>query len=508
MIETQLIYYLCAKTKERKVITLPIVGLEDEFTQNKPEATEEIIEQREKEIHEVQNGLEREEITLPKRKLASLREIYSEVVVHDYGDGYHKSADELKEENAFYNLYRKIQGKKTKYRKIDEYIDACRDCLDFLYAVADRQQIYSREEFIVKWSKGKIRINGMYLPKYIGKDRKRLSKKAVAEFVLDGEDSSKFLEELEVPVIDSLEMLDQQRAQLFTKEDYREIFRYDDEYYTLHEKDTFLDEDDPESYNGIPFAANISKKEYRTLMKENPGLLSVFKDTLRGNRLGQSYQEQMIYDMNTDDMEKIAKYDKLYGVKSATDIPVFKGSLLNDSDYQEYMEALDEWEWKNSRVRENGRWYSLEEQNEIRLKTSLERAGWNIRELFGNASKQEKKIKKMIEKEREKEEKLRRSLAKIKKRRKDIRSGKKTELELYEEAFKKSKKDKKKKKQKTKNPQGKPKKSNKKVIESAVKNKKKTVDEILLSSANSTKSFAEYEKEALDWSWGNISGGE
>ena len=75
-------------------------------------------------------------------------------------------------------------------------------------------------------------------------------------------------------------------------------------------------------------------------------------------------------------------------------------------------------------------------------------------------------------------------------------------------AFKKSKKDKKKKKQKTKNPQGKSKKSNKKVIESAVKNKKKTVDEILLSSANSTKSFAEYEKEALDWSWGNISGGE
>lgn len=482
-----------------------MLGFAEDFQNaNSQDNNEALIEEREKQIKEFQEEQEdREVITYSKRKTERLLNLYSNVVVHDYGDGYHNSAEELEKQNVLYNIYQKINGKKTKYRRLDEYITATRDCFAFATAVAERQRMYPKDKFLELWSRGKIKINGMYIPKYLGKDRKRISAKALSEFILSNEDPKNFLSGEEVPLIDSEEMLKEEIETLFEPERFQKIMQTTDEHYDHLAEENMLDASIPSSYKDMPFATPMNKKNYKALMKENPGMMQVLKETLRGSRLGENYQEQMIWEMNEDDYDMLEKYDHAYGVKSSTDIPEFKGSLMNKKDFDKYMEALEDWEWENVKVRENGRYISKEEANEIRLKESLDRAGYNIRMLFGNNRKEEQEVRKLIKKERKREEQLRRELASVSERREKIKKGKTTEMDVYRELLKKKKKSKKKKVTKTqtihkKDPR----------LEKAVKRKKKKVNEVLLSVADTNKSFKEYEKDALNFTWESIGGGK
>lgn len=470
---------------------MPVVGLDEEIRQNKI-ATEEDIEKFEKSTSDGSRRiLEKEEIQLSQKKLETLSKIYDDVVLHDYGDDYHKTEEELEKENAFFQLYRKISGKKQKFNDIADYISATRNCLDFMYAVANRQHIYPREEFISLWAKGEIEIDGMYLPKYKGKDKKRINGKALAEYVLSDGDPYDFIKEEEAPIIDSEEMLNRQIAELFSVGEYRSIIEDSIKEMVNDAEDDFVDSDDPSTYVGKPIAVQLSRKDKRKIMEKNPGLSVTIKDTMRTSRLSENFTERMVYDMHEDDYDAIRKYDETYGFKSSSDIPVLKGSLMDGGDFQDAMDALDEWNWNNTRVESNGKWLSMDELNDSRIKELLEQHGFNIRVLWNERSK-EKKLKAYLKSERKREEKLRRELIKVegenKRRKKELRKMSDADIRKLTKKAKKRKKDDKNKRIK--------------------KKKKKQIDEILLGTVGSTQeSFDKYEGDALDWTFDKIKSG-
>lgn len=456
---------------------MPYIGF-DKPTQ---ESTEEEIEKREKEINERQQKVEKEVISLSKRKIESLREIYSEVVVHDYGDDYHKSEEELREQNIFYEKFGMLNGRKRNFAKLTDYINATRQSVEFVLAVADRQTFYPKEEFLRLWSKDKIKINGFQMPRYTGKDKKRISKEALAEFILSDEPADEFLKPAERIIIDSVETLEQQRMRLFTEEEFDEIMSTVQFEETL-EDTTIIDTAREETYINLPVATYISQKDYKRLSEENPGFALTVKDTIRDNRGQLSYRDELYRDMQEDDLEVLSKYEKAYRYKSSSDIPRFKGSLMNTSDYQKYMRKLDNWVMENTRVTVNGKSYTREEANQIHIKELLESNGWNILKLW-NCRDKEKKVKKYLKDMRRREEQLRDELS----RAEEARTA-------YENGDKRTMKDasigklKKKKKKKDKH------------LKKAVDKKQKKIDEMLLSVAHSRDdNFDEYKGAALDW---------
>lgn len=457
---------------------MPYIG----FDKPKQESTEEEIEKREKEINEQQKSVQKEEICLSKRKLESLREIYSEVVVHDYGDDYHKSEEELREQNIFYEKFGMLNGRKRNFAKLTEYINATRQSVEFVQAVADRQTFYPKEEFLRLWSKDKIKINGFQMPRYTGKDKKRISKQALAEFILTDEPAEEFLKPVETKIIDSVETLEQQKQRLFTEKEFDEIMG------TIHFEETLedteiIDTAREETYEDLPVATYISQKEYKHFSEDNPGFTLTVKDTIRDNRGCSSYRNEVYYDMEEDDLEVLSKYERAYRYKSSSELPEFKGSLMNAGDYQKYMKKLDNWFMENTRVTLNGKSYTREEANQIHIKELLESNGWNILKLW-NSREKEKKMKKYIKGMRRREEQLRAELTRAEEARTAYENGK-GKRTMRDASLAKSKKKKKKKD---------------KYLKNAVDKKQKRIDEMLLSTANSRdRDFDEYKGAALDW---------
>ena len=83
---------------------------------------------------------------------------------------------------------------------------------------------------------------------------------------------------------------------------------------------------------------------------------------------------------------------------------------------------------------------TLEEIKEIQVKEALESAGWNIRVLYDNQTK-EKKLKKIMKADKKREKKLKEQLTKV-----QNRSKRRMGLDIDEESSKKKKKKKNKKK--------------------------------------------------------------
>ena len=161
-------------------------------------------------------------------------------------------------------------------------------------------------------------------------------------------------------------------------------------------------------------------------------------------------------------------------------------------DFQDAMDALDEWNWNNTRVESNGKWLSMDELNDSRIKELLEQHGFNIRVLWNERSK-EKKLKAYLKSERKREEKLRRELIKVegenKRRKNELRKMSDADIRKLTKKAKKRKKD-----DKSKN---------------VKKKKKKQIDEILLGTVGSTKeSFEKYEGDALDWTFDKFKSGK
>lgn len=470
---------------------MPVVGLDDEI-QSQKVVTEDDIERFEQSVADGSRRIQyREEVQLSSKKIQALNDLYEDVVVHDYGDDYHKTEEELESENAFFRTYRTIAGRKKKYNSLPKFIDATRNCLQFLYAVAENQQIYEKDEFISMWANKDIRINGMYLPKYNGKDKKRLNWSALSEYILSDGDPSEFLKEEEVPMIDSEEALDHQIATLFTVQEYADIIETSIRQMANPKEEDFVDVDEKSTIDGRPIAIESSKKSRKRLMEDNPGFSITLKETFRNSQQLNDFSKQMVYDMHNDDMDAIRKYDETYGVESAQDVPILHGSIMDDDDYQDYNDALEDWDVDNTLVDYFGKTMTREEYNDSLIKERMEAAGINIR-VFWNEKRKEKRLKEYLKKERERERRLQLELSKTS----ESLKKKKDKLRKMSDAdIKKLLKDEKKKTRNFEKP-----------LRKAKKKKKKKLDQFLLGPSGK-KSFKEYKKDALDWTFGGKGNG-
>lgn len=382
----------------------------------------------------------RKKKTLSPEKIKELTEVYQRVVVNDFGDEYHMSEEERKKKFRYYEVFSKVTKCKRKYRKLDEFVKVYRLCIDCLKVVAEENGVYNPEKFMKMVIKGEIEVFGLHFPKYVGKDKKDINWNYISEFIMDYDKDPSELskgQKLAISDMDDEDALEM----LFTKEDLEKLMKSIDE---SNEDEIFMpfDEDEDDYRPGVAIVSE--KKDMKELIKFAPDVIKRVRDDVKEQRRKSSMNSRLgsfVFEMTEDDFEYIQKMDQSRGYQSDSDIPEFKGDIMKRKDYMKYLHQLDVYENEQIKVNYNGKMKTQAEINEIELKDALEKAGWNVRNLYKEKDR-EKKLKKAAKRDRKREEELKKRLLEVQKRQ-DKRSKKGIEFDA-----KKKKKSKKKKKDK------------------------------------------------------------
>ena len=377
---------------------------------------------------------ERKEVYLSPERLEAVQREMNSVVVRDFGDEYHLTEEERRAKNKYYDTFKALKKAKKKYRRINEFVQVMRQALHCLDVVAESNGIYEPEDFKIKFLRGEIYINGLKFPKYNGKNRKDISWEYLSEFILSDKDPSELLPSRNDDEILTDEELKRNEEQLFEKGELERIFA-PETAEEEHERNVFFDVD-TDSQDGKSIAVYLSKKQVKKFMKSQPEFMHEIRDIKR-EQSAVSHLDQYAYDLTQDDFRSIERYDRKHGYETSSQMPEFKGDIMNDDDYNRYMLKLKEYEEDHVKESYAGRMKTLGEIRELEIKELLEESGWNIRALYNNKEK-EKKLKKAIERDKKREKQLKRQLRKVQSRNKNRR--------MNDDDSKKKKKKKKKKK--------------------------------------------------------------
>lgn len=354
---------------------------------------------------------------LSPEKEKELRNLYSIVIVNDYNDDYHLTDEEKRKRNKYYEVFSKLRKCKKKYQKLNEFIRVYRLALDCLDVVADDNGIYPNDKFISMVLKGKITVNGLMFPKYIGKDKKFINWDYVSEFIADrSRDPEELSKDNELQISDLSD--EELEERLFTKEEMEKIVQscMDEENTVLMSYDI---DDEDEYHEDVAFYA--TKKERKKLVKQIPTLIRDVKEKIKADKAKSGHQRRFnsfVYDITNNDFDEIQRLNIKRGFEAQDDFPVFKGDILNRKDYMLFMAKLDEYEKEHVRVTYNGKQKSIGEVEEIETKNMLEKFGWNVRNLYHEREK-EKKLNKAYKRDRKREEKLKKELMKVRKTREE-----------------------------------------------------------------------------------------
>lgn len=353
-------------------------------------------------------------LTPEKRK--ELEEAYQTVIVHDYGDEYHMSEEERKRRFKYYELFSKLLRCKRKYRKLDEFVRVYRLCLDCIDVVAEDNNVYDVEKFKLLVMKGDIEVYGLNFPKYIGKDRKMINWEYIADFIMDkSRDPSELVRNVTEDEDDENNI---STDQLFSKSEWENICS------TINES---CEEKIIKPHEDIDGAPSVSKKKYsKQLIDIAPYILTTIKDLKKAERMrikNNGILNTVVYEMTSDDFDAIALLDQERGYVSESDIPKFHGDIMNHEDYAKFMYQLKEFE--DNQIKENyqGKMRTRSEINQIKLKDTLEAAGWNVRKLYRQNDKI-RNMKKRMKKDKKREEELKQKLIDIQNRQKNRSNGK------------------------------------------------------------------------------------
>lgn len=380
----------------------------------------------------------RRERKISPEKYNELLEEYGKVVVRDFGDEYHLSEDEKKQKAKFYDAFAKVLRTKKKYRKLDEFVKVFRLYMDCLRVVADDNGVYASEKFMKLVLKGKIKVNGITFPKYIGKDRKSINWKYITDYILDPSMDLSELKQLNTSYEPESHDIPIERC--FSPKELREY-----EYMITHPKEdvdrSYVNED--EAPDGVVFVA--SDKETKQLTKNIPSVVQCIKEMTKEQRKQNAMSNRMnsfVFEMTADDFEYIAGLDSERGYHSESDIPKFEGDISNRKAYKMYLHRLDEYEYEQVKYNYEGKMRTKSEIDEIELKNDLERAGWNLRNLY-RAKDKDKKLRKAYKESKKREDELKKRLIKTQKRN-EKRFGKDADIEFNskKKGKKKKKKDK------------------------------------------------------------------
>ena len=350
-------------------------------------------------------------VKIPERRKAKILEEFEVVVVRDFGDDYHLSEEERAAKNKFYEAFKIIRKSKRVYRKLDQYVSVMRDYLKALDIVAERNGVYEPEEFKKLFMKGKIYVNGLDFPKLKGREAKHISIPYLTEFILSDADPKEIYGNQEEEFYTE-EELEEMATKLFDEGEIEEILKeskkMEDQYYRS------FDENDEEQ-DSRNVALSLDRKAIKKINKNIPEIMYAIKEMKREEHTV-SNMSRYVSDIDTDDFEQIARYDERFGYKSKSDVPKFKGDIMNDRDYDRYMQKLEEFEETEVKYLFEGKLMNGERIRNIQTRTFLERHGWNVRNLYDNKDK-EKKLKKIQKEENKREKELKKKLANIEERR-------------------------------------------------------------------------------------------
>ena len=415
-----------------------------------------------------------EKITETKAK--ELQADYEQVVVHDFGDDYHLSEEEKAEKFQYYEAFKKVRRCKRKYRKLPEYVDAFRLCLDCLDIIANDNGLYPPQKFKKMVAEGLINVYGLNFPKYVGRDKKNINWEYVTSVIVDRSiDSSIFEKSSSDFDIDDIEDIDEYRKMMFG-DMYDLVFNREEDYENMNPEDV------DKRFRIKPY----SESKQKDLLELVPALPLAVRDMKREmNR--RSDLSSFVYEISESDFEYIERMDREKGI--IHDIPKFEGNIMNTKDFNKYMYELDEYMNEKVKVSYRGKNKTPDEIRMIELKDALEDAGWNVRALYKSSSTVEKKEKKKIKEDKKKEKRLKEKLIAIQKRREKKEKGKGGKN-----------KDKKKSKEKKKGSDSKKQEYKKEVME--------YFDDTLLScipNEDDYEDFKDYKDDMLDFTSSNIS---
>ena len=368
--------------------------------------------------HIEQRVRERKQIKLTPEREAMMIKSYESVCVNDFGDDYHMSDEEKEKRSELYKVFKKMRICKTKYRKIDEYVRAYRTAIECIEAVSKQNKIYGSDDFIAKILKGKIKMVGLKIPKYIGKDKRYINWDIVAEYIANPSLNEKDLIRSkggDTFTVYTDEDFEKEKEIMFggkIEELYKPVIDIEFELYGFDEHD--------EEVGDRNICTPIKRKYIKELHKTCPVIVDRFKQSIKEAKMKSSidsYDFNMA-DMQYDDIEQIKEQDVKRGYKSKYLPPVFKGDASKKDDVNRFLYECDEYNYTKVKRNYHGTMMTAEEYDEQQLKEELDRAGWNVRNMYKYKS-DEKKMRKQYKIDVKKEKKLKERLVAISKRNKE-----------------------------------------------------------------------------------------
>ena len=346
---------------------------------------------------------------LKKEREDMIKQEFSQIVVHEFGDEYHMSDEERKKKFKYYDAFKSFSKFKHKFRKFPDYIKAMREALKCLDLVAQDNFVYSPDKFKKLFFKGKIWIKGLVLPEFKGAGRRSVDTEYLLDYILSDAPAEDFLKKDDHEVY-TKEELDDAFEELFSKEDQEAIDKAiakskndEDDFYCVPSSSYSAGEDIPDN-----LIVPISKKEMKKSIKVLPDLGNLFKEIEKRGKKNKMCMGGYISNMLMEDFDNFDEYDTSREI-ILSKMPKFKGDMTNDDDYYRYLAKLEEWERTQIKKPYNGKLKTQEEIDAIELKKALENHNWDIRNLFGNkerAKKLEKLRKEQLRKEKETKKKL------------------------------------------------------------------------------------------------------
>lgn len=352
-------------------------------------------------------------VYIPPYMEEELLKDFGNYYVRNFGDDYHLTEEERMQNNKFYKAFKTIINQKHTYRNLPKYIKAVREVLKCLDSIAENNGVFEPEKFKDMYYSGKIKINGLSIPKYRGKESKIIDPNYFVEFIFSDEEPENIMTTRADPIVDDDE-LKKMTTTLFDKDELEKIVEESKEDVDMSEIMCFSLDDDEDDCRSV--VVPLSKSDSKLLIKERPEILYSLKEIKKEQRtLGNL--SRYAYDLHHDDIEQISRYDKIHGYKSIADPPEFEGDLMDKKSYKKYIEKVTEYEETQVKHNYNGRMKTIAEIEEIELKAVLEENGWNVRNLYEN-KKREKQLEKARKDDKKREKKLREKLTKIQERRK------------------------------------------------------------------------------------------
>lgn len=382
---------------------------------------------------------------LKKEREDMMKDEFRTVVVHEFGDEYHLSEEERKKKYKYYEAFKTFSKYKHKFRKFPEYIKAMREALKCLDLVAKDNFVYSPDEFKKLFFRGKIWISGLVLPEFKGAGRRSVDTEYLTEYILSDAPAEDFLREEEHEVYTKEELEDAYEV-LFSEEDKRIIERAinsdeDDEAEVYAPVSLYEDDENIPSNMCLP----LTKKEIKKSIKVLPDLGNLYKRIEKKRKKGSLGMGGLISDMLSADIEEFELYGNNQTIQLSP-MPLFKGDMMNDTDYYKYLAKLEDWESTQIKTTYNGKLKTKEEIDAIELRKALENHNWDIRNLFGNKERM-KKLEKIRKEQLQKEKLLKKKLISVQNANKRRKLGEDfDDEELSKEEKKLSKKTKKLKK--------------------------------------------------------------